>query len=133
MTNLGTQLVDRKAAAVRNPQDPWKNATELFTPGHTFSPSEPVFQVFDADFLDILGDSPSIKLIAENNEYMFAHEAPIWFPPTDEIFMCSNAGHPPSSLERSNVLSKLSLTEAEEKGTATVTEVHFPQHASRLH
>ncbi|KZV95847.1 calcium-dependent phosphotriesterase [Exidia glandulosa HHB12029] len=116
-------LVDWKSLGVRNAQDPWKNATEIFTPGHTFSHAEPVFQIFDRGFLDILGDAPSIQLIAENNAYMFAHEAPIWYPPTDEVFMCSNAGHPPSSLERTNVLSKLSLQEAAAKGTATVTEI----------
>ncbi|EJD51262.1 calcium-dependent phosphotriesterase [Auricularia subglabra TFB-10046 SS5] len=112
------QIVDRNAANVHSPKDPWKNATELFTPGHKFT--EPIFQIYDREFLQVLGPSPSISLVAQNDAFMFAHEAPVWVEKTDEVFFCSNAGWPPSSLRRTNVLSKISLREAQEKGTATV-------------
>ncbi|KAK0186535.1 calcium-dependent phosphotriesterase [Armillaria mellea] len=76
----------------------------------------PFFQVFHEGFLDILGPSPSIRGIASNTSFAFAHEAPIYFPETDEMFFASNAGGSlgMSDLDHNNVYGKISLAAAED-------------------
>ena len=109
------QFVDRKTLAVRHPDyhGSWKNATEHLTPGHDFVHDEPVFQVFDPDFLKILGPNPSVRRITEIKDYMFAHEAPVWSPETDEVFFSSRAGNVPgiSDIDHNNMVSKFNLGE----------------------
>lgn len=75
----------------------------------------PFFQVFDQSFLSILGEKASIHEIARNDSFAFAHEAPIYNPPTDEIFFASNDGGPlgMSDLNHNNVISKISMAQVE--------------------
>ncbi|KAF9011027.1 hypothetical protein BDZ89DRAFT_1047441 [Hymenopellis radicata] len=82
----------------------------------TFDPSDssaPIFQIFDPDFLNILGSEPSLRVIASNPDFAFAHEAPVWVPDSDEVFFTSNAaghlGH--SGLDQNNQMGKISLQE----------------------
>jgi gluconolactonase len=49
-----------------------------------------IFKVHDARFLSIIGSSPTLDLISENNEYPFAHEAGVFIPSTNELFITSN-------------------------------------------
>ena len=63
--------------------------SQLFNPTNT---SPPFFQVFHPDFLKILGPSATIRAVAANPTFAFAHEAPIWVPHTDEVFFASNDG-----------------------------------------
>ena len=76
----------------------------------------PVFQVFDQDFLTILGSDPSLRRITSNPDFAFAHEAPVWVPDTDEVFFTSNAGgdlgH--SGFDANNQMGKISLEEVAE-------------------
>jgi gluconolactonase len=46
----------------------------------------PYFQIFDNKFLDILGPTPSVRVIVENDTFAFAHEAPMWVPGTDDVY-----------------------------------------------
>lgn len=62
---------------------------EFFNPTNT---TPPFFQIFDEGFLSILGKSPSIRQIASNSTFAFAHEAPIFNAPTNEVFFASNDG-----------------------------------------
>ncbi|CAL1710465.1 unnamed protein product [Somion occarium] len=82
--------------------------TEFFNPTNS---TPPFFQVFHPDFLSILGKKPSIRAIAANPEFAFAHEAPIWLPGTDEVFFASNDGGPlgMSDIDHNNQVSKVSL------------------------
>ncbi|THH16198.1 hypothetical protein EW146_g4402 [Bondarzewia mesenterica] len=109
--------------------------TEFFNPTCT---KPPFFQVFDASFLSILGSNASIRAIASNSTFAFAHEAPIWNPSTDDIFFASNDGGPlgNSDIDHSNLVGKISLLEAaqaiESSGDSTssinvnVTELNLP-------
>lgn len=63
--------------------------TVLFNPTST---TPPFFQIFDQRFLAILGDAPSFREIASNATFAFAHEAPVYNEPTDEVFFSSNDG-----------------------------------------
>ncbi|EJT98527.1 calcium-dependent phosphotriesterase [Dacryopinax primogenitus] len=84
----------------------------------------PFFQIFDEGFFTILGDSPSIRLITENDSYAFAHEAPVYLPEKNELWFSSNDGGPLGMSNRftDNKIWKINLDEAE-AGNATLYEV----------
>ncbi|KAE8330936.1 hypothetical protein BDV39DRAFT_201531 [Aspergillus sergii] len=52
--------------------------------------SDTPFQVHDQRFATIIGQAPTIELIAENQNYPFAHEAGVFFPDTNTLFITSN-------------------------------------------
>ena len=81
-----------------------------FNPTNT---TPPFFQVLHPDFLKILGPSATIRAVAANPTFAFAHEAPIWVPESDEVFFASNDGGPlgMSDIDHNNQVSKISLTE----------------------
>ncbi|OCH91753.1 D-lactonohydrolase-like protein, partial [Obba rivulosa] len=84
--------------------------TQFFNPTNS---TPPFFQVFHEDFLSVLGSTASIRVVASNPGFAFAHEAPIWVPETDEVFFASNDGGAlgMSDLNHNNQVSKISLTE----------------------
>ncbi|KAK0455408.1 calcium-dependent phosphotriesterase [Desarmillaria tabescens] len=88
------------------------SADEFFNPTNS---SPPFFQIFDASFIDVLGESPAIYEVASNSTFAFAHEAPIYVPETDEVFFASNAGGDlgMSDWDHNNVISKISMTQVE--------------------
>ncbi|KAF9040264.1 D-lactonohydrolase-like protein [Hymenopellis radicata] len=98
-------------AVLGSSYDDWRvNSSMMFDPSNS---SAPIFQIFDPDFLNILGSEPSLRLIASNPDFAFAHEAPVWVPDSDEVFFTSNAaghlGH--SGLDQNNQMGKISLQE----------------------
>lgn len=48
------------------------------------------FVSHDNRFSNILGDSPKLELLVENNKYPFAHEAGVFLESTNELFITSN-------------------------------------------
>lgn len=93
----------------------------------------PFFQVFDDEFLKVIGSNPSLNIIASDESFAFAHEAPVWVPNTDEIFFCSNAGgalgH--SDIDHNNQVAKISLNEvalAMAGGPIDVNVTHYKVH-----
>ncbi|KAI0828494.1 D-lactonohydrolase-like protein [Trametes gibbosa] len=86
--------------------------TEFLNPTNA---SPPFFQVFDPAFLRILGPSATIRAVAANPTFAFAHEAPIWVPSTDEVFFASNDGGEfgMSDIDNNNQVSRISLKEVE--------------------
>ncbi|KNZ75888.1 hypothetical protein J132_00901 [Termitomyces sp. J132] len=58
------------------------------------STAPPFFQIFDSAFLTILGPNPSIREVASNSTFAFAHEAPVYVSDTNEVFFASNDGGP---------------------------------------
>ncbi|KAI0748901.1 D-lactonohydrolase-like protein [Fomes fomentarius] len=81
---------------------------EFFNPTNA---TPPFLQVFHPDFLQILGPSASIRAVAANATFAFAHEAPIWNPGTDEVFFASNDGGMlgMSDIDHNNQVAKISL------------------------
>ncbi|KAK0213033.1 calcium-dependent phosphotriesterase [Desarmillaria ectypa] len=88
------------------------SADEFFNPTNS---GPPFFQIFDASFIDVLGESPAIYEVASNSTFAFAHEAPIYVPETDEVFFASNAGGDlgMSDWDHNNVISKISMAGVE--------------------
>ncbi|KAF7520938.1 hypothetical protein PCG10_008681 [Penicillium crustosum] len=48
------------------------------------------FTTHDQRFVAIVGSSPTAELLAENKDYSFAHEAGVFFPDTNKLFVTSN-------------------------------------------
>lgn len=95
----------------------------FFNPTNT---TPPFFQIFDEGFAKILGSTPQIKLLAENDTFAFAHEAPVWIPETNEVFFCSNDGGAlgMSNINQNNQYSKISLQDvANLTGLLSITKV----------
>lgn len=72
------------------------------------------FHVHHPDFLDIIGQSPTLTKIADTGKNPLFHEAPVWYEPTDEMFFCQNAGarDAGTGLSLSAVIQKVSLPQA---------------------
>lgn len=65
------------------------------------------FQIFDNTFREILGPSLNITLALEEN-FPFAHEAGVYFPHLDALFVTSNQFVPEGQQNKTIVISKLS-------------------------
>ncbi|KAG6833135.1 hypothetical protein H0H87_010849 [Tephrocybe sp. NHM501043] len=92
------------------------------------STAAPFFQVFDRAFLSILGHKPSIREVASNSTFAFAHEAPIYVAATNEVFFASNDGGPlgMSDLEHNSVVGKISLNDVDTAVAANVGIINVP-------
>ncbi|KAJ5759236.1 SMP-30/Gluconolaconase/LRE-like region [Penicillium odoratum] len=77
-------------------------------PASTSIPS--TFSVYNNGFYSILGSTPKLEVILENNDFPFAHEASVYVPTTDELFMSSNMYTDPVTNETSISISKVNLT-----------------------
>ncbi|KAJ7879388.1 D-lactonohydrolase-like protein [Mycena leptocephala] len=117
-------FIDRHTSNVIGSSGPFRTDTSgFFNPTNT---TPPFFQIFDRAFLDILGPSPSIRLIASNESFAFAHEAPIWIPETGEVWFCSDEGggraiH--SDVNTNNVVSRIRMQEVRGGGDVSITPV----------
>jgi gluconolactonase len=100
----------------------FRNDSTLFNPTNT---TPPFFQVFDPGFMAILGSNASVRVIAENDSFAFAHEAPVWIPQTDEVFFAANDGGPlgMDDINHNSQVSRISLASARSGGDVTVTKV----------
>ncbi|KAK1454502.1 lactonohydrolase [Colletotrichum melonis] len=93
------------------------------------------FHIYDPEFYDVIGQNPSLTLIATSDTDPIFHEAVVWNPPTEEVFFVQNAGAPAAGtgLNKSSIIQKISLAEAEavrtgSRANATVTVVpSYPQ------
>ncbi|KAG2346577.1 calcium-dependent phosphotriesterase [Suillus weaverae] len=65
----------------------WRNSSAVgFNPTKT---TPPFIQVFDPSFLDVTGPSATIRKIASNPGFAFAHEAPIYVPDLNLVFFAN--------------------------------------------
>ncbi|KAF4979796.1 hypothetical protein FZEAL_4070 [Fusarium zealandicum] len=127
------QIIDQKSFNVLSnvPPPSVANATtEFLWPGVTHkSLTDRPFHVYDAEFYDIIGDNPTLTLIATSDTDPIFHEAVVWYPPTEEVFFVQNAGDPAAGtgLNKSSVIQKISLAEAEamRNGSHTAAQVNI--------
>ncbi|KAI0635348.1 D-lactonohydrolase-like protein [Trametes polyzona] len=105
-------VVDPRSFAVLGNNGAFRQSsfTEFLNPTNA---TPPFFQVFDPGFLRVLGPSATIRAVAANPTFAFAHEAPIWVPSTDEVFFASNDGGAlgGSDIDHNNQVSSISLKE----------------------
>jgi gluconolactonase len=74
------------------------------------------FHIYDDEFYDVIGKTPSLTTIATSASDPLFHEAVTWNPPTDEVFFVQNAGPIPAGtgLNKSAIIQKISLADAEQ-------------------
>ncbi|KAJ9653331.1 hypothetical protein H2198_007473 [Neophaeococcomyces mojaviensis] len=94
------------------------NFTNLFIPPGT-TEEEAVakpFHIYDNAFYKIIGSNPTLSIIARSEVDPIFHEAVVWYPAKDEVFFVQNAGARAAGtgLEKSNIIQKISLAQAEE-------------------
>ncbi|KAG1813523.1 uncharacterized protein BJ212DRAFT_1300931 [Suillus subaureus] len=91
----------------------WRNSSAIgFNPTNT---APPFIQVFDRSFLDVTGPSATIRKIASNPDFAFAHEAPIYVEDLNLVFFASNAGGALgySGWHNNSVVGMINMTEVD--------------------
>lgn len=70
------------------------------------SAAEPYFAVHEESFLDILGSQPKIELVLKK-DYPFAHEAGVYLPEQDAVYITSNLFKPAAASDPAIWVSKI--------------------------
>ncbi|KAJ6160885.1 SMP-30/Gluconolaconase/LRE-like region [Penicillium chermesinum] len=81
--------------------------SSMALPAHTPIPSG--FSVYDKAFYNILGSAPTLEVIAQNSSFPFAHEASVYIPEKDELFLSSNIFTDPVTNESTIKISKVNV------------------------
>lgn len=68
---------------------------------------DPVFVIYDDSFLEILGPEPDIQLAIEK-DWPFAHEAGVFIPSQDAVYITSNRFIPDGAAGQTIIISKVS-------------------------
>ncbi|KAG1883845.1 calcium-dependent phosphotriesterase [Suillus subluteus] len=103
----------------------WRNSSAIgFNPTNT---PPPFIQVFDSSFLDITGPSATIRKIASNPGFAFAHEAPIYVQDLNLVFFASNGGGALgySGWYNNSVVSMINMTEVDMALASTTRDVNI--------
>ncbi|KAL2822292.1 hypothetical protein BDW59DRAFT_149660 [Aspergillus cavernicola] len=87
-------------------------------------PSPSPFVVHNVQFHAILGQGPTMELLAENATYPFAHEAGVFIPSQNELFITSNRIEKPDG-QRVQI-TRVDLNNASSTGLATCEEITVP-------
>ncbi|KAL4932831.1 SMP-30/gluconolactonase/LRE family protein [Aspergillus undulatus] len=81
-------------------------------------PQASPFIVHNTKFNTILGESPTLELLAENEAYPFAHEAGVFIPSRNELYITSNRIQDPSGIQRVQI-TKVHLNDASASGSGS--------------
>lgn len=103
----------------------WRNSSAIgFNPTNTVPP---FIQVFDRSFLDVTGPSATIRKIASNTGFAFAHEAPIYVQDLNLIFFASNGGGALgySGWYNNSVVGMINMTEVDIALASTTGDVNI--------
>ncbi|ODO08633.1 gluconolactonase [Cryptococcus wingfieldii CBS 7118] len=129
------QVISPKSFAVLDKVQPGTefNGFSLFVPpGYTEdSLKAKPFHILDDSFYDIIGDDPSLTLLADSGTDPLFHEAVVWYAPmnkdTDEVFFAQNAGAKAAGtgMNKSAIVQKISLSEAAnvQQGSRNSTDI----------
>ncbi|KAL3479967.1 hypothetical protein BJX99DRAFT_55436 [Aspergillus californicus] len=83
------------------------------------------FVVHNTQFHEILGEGPTLELLAENATYPFAHEAGVFIPSRNELFITSNRIQESPGKQRVQI-TKVQLGNASSSGPVTCEEITVP-------
>lgn len=83
------------------------------------------FLIHDDRFRGILGERPILDLLAENEAYPFAHEAGVFIPSRDELYITSNIIKDPSDSRRVQI-TRVVLDRNNPSGPVTCDELSCP-------
>ncbi|KAH8432478.1 SMP-30/gluconolactonase/LRE family protein [Aspergillus melleus] len=68
------------------------------------------FKVYDPRFLDITGPTPKLEVLLKNDDFPFAHEASVYIPSKDELFLTSNIFTDPVTNQPTIKISKVAVS-----------------------
>ncbi|KAL2864278.1 SMP-30/gluconolactonase/LRE family protein [Aspergillus lucknowensis] len=92
------------------------NSSNVFIPPGTTDATlhKRPFHVYSEEFLEIIGQSPTLTLVAQTSKDPLFHEAVVWSRETDEVFFVQNAGAKDAGtgLEKPAIIQKISLAQA---------------------
>ncbi|KAK0103273.1 hypothetical protein ONS95_005306 [Cadophora gregata] len=77
------------------------------------------FKIYHEDFKQILGSSPKLECLLEDQTIPFAHEAGVFIPEDNTLFITSNQFPHPTTGEKSIQISKITLS----NGSATCEKI----------
>lgn len=81
------------------------------------------FKVYDQSAHTVLGDSPKLELLLENSDYPFAHEAGVFIPESNTLFVTSNQFSHPSTNKTHIQISRITLPPSVQSTETTCTEI----------
>ena len=98
----------------------WRTNNSLvgFNPTNT---TPPFIQFFDPSFLNVTGANATIRVVASQPGFAFAHEAPIYVPDLNVVFFCSRPGGnlSYSGWYNNSVVSMINVTQVDSALAAT--------------
>ncbi|OSS51747.1 hypothetical protein B5807_03789 [Epicoccum nigrum] len=84
------------------------------------------FRVYDHAAEAVLGDSPKLELLFENNDYPFAHEAGVFIPESNTLFVTSNQYPHPQTNKTHIQITRITLPSSPDSTETTCTEITAP-------
>lgn len=82
------------------------------------------FSIHEEQARALFGDSPTLELLHENDQYPFAHEAGVFIAADDTFFITSNRYPDPETGRQKIQISKVTLDRSGGKTTAEVSEIN---------
>lgn len=74
-------------------------------------------------FQEVLGANPTLELIAENKAYPFAHEAEVYVPLSNTLFITSNRISDSETGQQKVIITRVLLDNVGKSGMATCEEI----------
>lgn len=81
------------------------------------------FRVYDEGAHAVLGDSPKLELLFENNDYPFAHEAGVFIPESNTLFVTSNQYLHPQTKKIHIHITRIALPSSPDSTETSCTEI----------
>lgn len=81
------------------------------------------FKIYDEAAHAVLGDSPKLDLLFENNDYPFAHEAGVFIPESNTLFVTSNQYLHPQTNKTHIQITRITLPPSPRSTETTCTEI----------
>lgn len=82
------------------------------------------FSIHEEPARALFGDSPTLELLHENEQYPFAHEAGVFIAADDTLFITSNQYPDPETGRKKIQISRVRLNRSGGKTTAEVEEIN---------
>ncbi|WVQ75913.1 hypothetical protein IAR50_005548 [Cryptococcus sp. DSM 104548] len=125
------QVINPKSFAVLDKVQPgteFDGFSIFVPPGYTTdSLKAKPFHIYDDAFYNIIGNNPTLTLLADSGTDPLFHEAVVWHNETDEVFFVQNAGAKAAGtgLNKSAIIQKISLSQAEsvQQGSRNSTDI----------
>jgi len=86
----------------------------------------PAFQAYHPAARSLFGPAPRLELLLENTSYPFAHEAGVFVPSQNALYVTSNQFTHPTTQQTHVTISRLDLPPNTQSTHTTCTEIHAP-------